>query len=204
MADSASERNLLLGLLALQFNFVTQEALADAVRVWQGERDTPLGDVLRRQGALDDEAHALLAALAARHLQAHGGDVRASLAALKTPSDVLRALAGVAGENLLSSLAPGTVQTDPYATRPPEDAPLPPFSSARFEVIRPHARGGLGQVSLALDRELRRAVALKEIQERYADDPDSRARFLLEAEVTGGLVEGFANSSLYATKGCPV
>jgi serine/threonine protein kinase len=30
-------------------------------------------------------------------------------------------------------------------------------------------------------------VALKEIQERYADDPPSRARFLLEAEVTGGL-----------------
>src|SRR5208282_765795 len=32
-----------------------------------------------------------------------------------------------------------------------------------------------------------REVALKEIQERHADDPDSRARFLREAEVTGGL-----------------
>ena len=30
-------------------------------------------------------------------------------------------------------------------------------------------------------------MALKEIQERHADDPDSRARFLLEAEITGRL-----------------
>src|SRR5208282_2482809 len=32
-----------------------------------------------------------------------------------------------------------------------------------------------------------REVALKEIQERHADDPRSRARFLREAEITGGL-----------------
>jgi serine/threonine protein kinase len=40
---------------------------------------------------------------------------------------------------------------------------------------------------VALDEELRREVALKDIQDRHADHPDSRARFLLEAEVTGGL-----------------
>src|SRR5262249_40063845 len=32
-----------------------------------------------------------------------------------------------------------------------------------------------------------REVALKQIQSHYADHPESRARFLLEAEVTGGL-----------------
>ncbi len=40
---------------------------------------------------------------------------------------------------------------------------------------------------MALDSELNREVALKQIQDRRADDPGSRARFLLEAEVTGGL-----------------
>jgi hypothetical protein len=30
-------------------------------------------------------------------------------------------------------------------------------------------------------------VALKQILDRHADDPTSRARFLLEAEITGGL-----------------
>lgn len=57
----------------------------------------------------------------------------------------------------------------------------------RFRIIRPHARGAIGEVFLAHDGELRREVALKEIQDRHADDPRSRARFLLEAEVTGSL-----------------
>jgi serine/threonine protein kinase/tetratricopeptide (TPR) repeat protein len=57
----------------------------------------------------------------------------------------------------------------------------------RFRVLRPHARGGLGAVFVALDAELNREVALKQILDQHADDPTSRARFLLEAEITGGL-----------------
>src|SRR5262249_31338825 len=57
----------------------------------------------------------------------------------------------------------------------------------RFRVLRPHAKGGLGAVFVALDTELHREVALKQILDSHADDPTSRQRFLLEAEVTGGL-----------------
>ena len=40
---------------------------------------------------------------------------------------------------------------------------------------------------VALDAELNREVALKQILDHHADDPISRQRFLLEAEITGGL-----------------
>ena len=42
-------------------------------------------------------------------------------------------------------------------------------------------------VFVALDGELHREVALKQILEKYADDSVSRQRFVAEAEITGGL-----------------
>jgi serine/threonine protein kinase len=66
-------------------------------------------------------------------------------------------------------------------------APRDGLLGARFRILRPHAEGGLGKVSVAQDVELNREVALKEMKPATANDADSRTRFLLEAEITGGL-----------------
>jgi serine/threonine-protein kinase len=57
----------------------------------------------------------------------------------------------------------------------------------RYLPLRFHARGGLGEVFVARDEQLQREVALKRIKSEHADHPDSRQRFLREAEVTSRL-----------------
>jgi len=57
----------------------------------------------------------------------------------------------------------------------------------RFRILREYATGGLGRVSVALDAQLNREVALKEIRSERALDQNSQSRFLREAEITGGL-----------------
>jgi tRNA A-37 threonylcarbamoyl transferase component Bud32 len=57
----------------------------------------------------------------------------------------------------------------------------------RFLFLKRHQEGGLGIVSVALDRDLNREVALKEMKPGHAGDRRSRERFMLEAEITGRL-----------------
>ncbi len=87
--------------------------------------------------------------------------------------------------------ASGQAPPDSTADHGTRAASLAPSHEAtwdqRFRILRRHAEGGLGVVYLAHDEELNREVALKEIRPEYAGRAESRARFLLEAEINGRL-----------------
>jgi serine/threonine protein kinase len=131
----------------------------------------------------------VLDALVREHLQQHSDDPEKSLAAVGSLGSIRGELEQVADPDVQASLA--------HDAAPPDGADLgttidysvgrPTSAGQRFRVLRPHARGGLGQVFVAKDDELHREVALKEILAEHADVPQHRARFLLEAEVTGRL-----------------
>jgi serine/threonine protein kinase len=190
LLQARADRNLLYGILALQMDFINRDVLIRAMHTWVLEKTKSLGEILREQGALTEEVHALLETLVRKHLERHGQDVRESLAAVQPNAALAADLANLPDPQIQASVmsmqsqAPGHPVPCLGASQAREQAvPV----SLRYRILEPHRRGGLGEVFVAHDEELGRKVALKQIRDEYADHPDSRARFLLEAEITGGL-----------------
>ena len=189
MSAPQHDRNLLFGILALQMDFISRDALVAAMHAWVLAKEKPLGEILVAQNVLAPARRDLLEALVGEHLKHHHDDPAQSLAAVSSIGSVREELQKLGDADVQASLGHVSVARaadDPWATQPHSVA-RSTSSGTRFRILRPHAEGGLGKVSVARDEELSREVALKEIKERLADDPNSRSRFLLEAEITGGL-----------------
>ena len=188
--------DLLVVVLAILTDAIPRSAAAEVIKSWTEDPRRSLVEWLQEKAGLDEPRVKALQCLASAHLKAHENDVRVSLSAwnaLEITQDVLTEIgddsqrttlgATINGDKTLP-LEGGTFG-DPRASFLLQD-PRPRRASA-FRLIRQHARGGIGQVWLARDGELQRDVAVKEIQPRYAESESQRARFVLEAEITGNL-----------------
>ncbi len=189
---AVADRHLLFGLLALQNGIINQGQLLAAFQAWTLDKAHSLADHMEARGDLTGARRALLEGLAEVHLEAHGGDAQQSLGAISAGTSARESLARIGDPEIDATLVhvgsahgssdDGEVdRTTSYAVGSATS------DGQRFRVLRPHARGGLGAVFVAIDSELNREVALKQILNHHADDSASRQRFLLEAEVTGGL-----------------
>ncbi|MFO0954140.1 MAG: serine/threonine-protein kinase [Isosphaeraceae bacterium] len=187
-----SSREILFGLVSLHNGLVEPAELVTVLENWSADRSRPVADRLVEKGSLSEADRSAVEALVDRQLGRHGGDASKSVAGMNGGWITREVLALVNDPGLRAALAdvstPSVFWPETYQapSSNPGDAE-PERVGPRFRVVRPHARGGLGEVFVALDAELGREVALKQILEGLADDPDSRRRFLLEAEITGGL-----------------
>ncbi len=68
-----------------------------------------------------------------------------------------------------------------------EGPPPVPSHLGRFEIIERLGGGGMGEVFLARDAELGRKVAIKVLKACYADQSETRQRFLREARMVSSL-----------------
>jgi WD40 repeat protein/tRNA A-37 threonylcarbamoyl transferase component Bud32 len=181
----------LCGALAVHLGFVTLDLLSAVRRTLPGRDGASLGQTLVDWGVLSPDRLRLLSALAQDYLSGRPPDADGDPTTCTAPDglrDLLERLAHADAfdgptEATLLGPADGKGPAVVHACR----SGRPGTSDLRFRILRPHARGGLGEVFVARDEELGREVALKKIQDCHADHPENRARFLREAEITAGL-----------------
>src|SRR5262245_43089923 len=97
-ARPSADRNLLFGILALQMDFISRDALIRAMHAWVLDKRKSLGQLLVDQQALRLDNRELLEALVQRHLDMHHGDAEQSLAALTPASGVHQLLQSLGDE----------------------------------------------------------------------------------------------------------
>ena len=172
MPHPAADRNLLFGILALQMDFIRRDALVKAMHAWVLDKAKPLGrSSWNRAPSTEDAMPCWTPGPKAPRM--HGGDAGEESGGRQLRSARARELQQIADPDLQASLSRSVRPTIPcHATRPGGDRVGP-----RFRFCGRTPSGGLGDVFVARTGNCTARWRLKEIQQRHADHPESRARF---------------------------
>src|SRR5262245_61034285 len=119
MSSGQADRNLLFGILALQVNFLSRDALIQAMNAWVLDKQRSLGAILVEQGALRPDLHDALEVMVAKHVELHDHDPHKSLAAVSSSGALRHDLEQVADPDVQASVS--HLGADPWQTQSTTD-----------------------------------------------------------------------------------
>ena len=175
--------------------YIDDDQLAIAFSVWLRDPTDSLLDLLVVRGVLNVRARAIVEQAAEADIAKYGGDVDACYAAICdkgwVPSVLLTDVVNSATDSGATIPIGKMEEARPVAGNDDATATISLGSYAsggsRYRLGRRIGKGGQGEVYEAVDTELNRDVLLKQVVAKYADDPESRGRFLRETRTGANL-----------------
>ncbi|HEV3341735.1 MAG TPA: protein kinase [Pirellulales bacterium] len=182
------DRDILFGIVAGERGYLSRQELLAAVNDWREHQHERFGNFLVATGRLTVEQREAVERLVEGDVHGDGtrGNATTSIRA-GLEAQIRAALAGGLGATVAPPAATLAADEAAQAASPEVRSAVGSEAARRFRILRQHALGGLGEIFVAHDQELNRQVALKRIRGDDVDTPANRARFMVEAEVTGGL-----------------
>lgn len=185
-APHLRDQNLLYLIIAQQNGFLSKVQVSDALVACVHQPDLQLNDFLVSTQKLTAENAALIQQLVEIYLARNDGNSQQTLCSVNAKQFTRSLTLDTPDQDLFATVASELPESS--AVSLPAGTGLGNGSAAaRFDIVRAHAEGGLGVVYAAMDRELKRLIALKQMKDREYVDEASQLRFIAEAEITGGL-----------------
>jgi serine/threonine protein kinase len=184
--NPSSDKNLLFALIAHHNGYITMEQFFEAAAVWNREPKRDLGEILVEKKFLDEVERFNIQGIVEDRLRRQGG-IDDTLSFIVASGSVPQ------GDSLPEDWkgkidAITQVIRDKTSPNPPKfGAPETDLGTHRYIIRKTLGHGGQGYVWEAIDTELNRKVAIKNIVPSLSSDPLHQELLIDEARKTGKL-----------------
>ena len=184
--NPSSDKNLLFALIAHHNGYITMEQFFEAAAVWNREPKRDLGEILVEKKFLDEVERFNIQGIVEDRLRRQGG-IDDTLSFIVASGSVPQ------GDSLPEDWkgkidAITQVIRDKTSPNPPKfGAPETDLGTHRYIIRKTLGHGGQGYVWEAIDTELNRKVAIKNIVPSLSSDPIHQELLIDEARKTGKL-----------------